>query len=68
MEKTIRTIKGSSIKELRTINSMYAQGKLRVFDNEGEEYRIDVHELLTLLKKTDLKAEMKRTFSHLTLA
>ena len=64
-EKTI--VNGSRLARAFTINSMYADGKIGLKDDQGTEYRIDVSEILTLLKQRTFTATPKRKYQHLTL-
>lgn len=52
------------IDQLQTIDSMYGTGKLNVYI-KGEMYRIEVDELLKMLKDVPLEAVKKRKYSYL---
>ena len=61
-------IAGSSMVEAYTINSMYANGKIELLCRvDGLTYRIDVSELLKLIKREKFQANKKAKYYHLTL-
>lgn len=57
---------GKSIENLYTINSMYADGNIRVVDKDKNEYRLSVQKLLPFVRQMEFEVEKKRTLTHLT--
>jgi hypothetical protein len=47
---------------------MYANGKIEVFDDEGNEYRLPVETVLQMVNEFQFKVEKKRKYNHLTEA
>ncbi len=60
-------IKGKDLTRAYTLNTMYADNKVQVEDENGTEYRIDVSEILKMMKRRKFTAEKKRKYYHLTL-
>jgi hypothetical protein len=58
-------LKGSEIKEIRTINSTYADGKVEVYDKDGNYYRMPVEAILEIVQKYNFKMEKKKIYTHL---
>lgn len=54
------------IEQIQTIDSMYGTGKLNVYI-KGEQYRVEVTELLKMLKYLPLETVMKRKYKYLTI-
>ncbi len=65
--KETKSIGGHRLVQARTINSMYADGKIELEDKQGERYRIDVSELLKLIQKKNFTATKKAKYFHLTI-
>lgn len=61
-------IHGNTITRAYTLNTMYADGKIEVEDQEGTRYRVSVDEILKLINKEIWRADKKRTYYHLTLS
>lgn len=69
MVKETKEVSGAYISKARTINSMYADGKIEVEDKFGNVYRIDVSEVLGLIQNTEkFTATKKAKYFHLTLS
>ena len=60
-----RVINGSEIKEIRTINSMYANGNLEVITKDGDYLRINVDEILKLVKEKSFGLETKKVHTYM---
>lgn len=59
---------GQKLVQAYTLNTMYANNKIELVDEAGEVYRIDVNEILKLLKKVKhFKVDQKRKYNHLSL-
>jgi len=58
-------LKGKDIKDIRTLNTMYADGKLQVQDNDGNFYRLPVEVILKMVKTYEFLIEKKRVYNHL---
>jgi len=67
-KKKEEEITGQSITGFGTVNSMYAQGLIRVAVNGDWSYRINVDELLKVMNdNVKITLEKKRTYKHLTI-
>lgn len=63
-----KIIKGTSVKDLFTLDSMYSNGNLDVMGvNAPMPLRIHRTELLKLMKGHTFRAEPKRTYAYLKL-
>ena len=58
-------IKGNDIDELTTIKSMYAGNNIRVFMNNGSEYRITTDTITKFLRGQLFRLEKKRRYEYL---
>lgn len=67
MDQETQTLQGREIESVYTLNTQYANGKLELTDKEGNVYRIDVLEILKVLRDKSFKCERKRKYYHLTL-
>jgi hypothetical protein len=72
MEKETAVIEGRQIVRLYTLGSKYDSGKFieaEVLNEKGEEetMRIDVNNLLPILKRYKFDANPKRQYRHLTV-
>ncbi len=61
-------IDGQDVTGLFTINSMYANEKLRVTIGKNTECRIDVSEFMKLINGTKFRLTKKRKYLHLEVA
>lgn len=59
---------GKNLKRAYTLNTMYANNKIALVGENGEDFRIDVDEVLKLLKKVKNFVIKKKTkYNHLSL-
>jgi len=67
--KETRPVAGGEIVKAYTINSMYADGKIELHDQNGDVYRMDVSEVLKMIRMKDIifTATKKAKYYHLTL-
>lgn len=65
--KEPRKIKSNEIIGVNTINSMYADHKIELKSKDGEYFRMDVDEVLKLMKGRTFTATKKTKYYHLTL-
>jgi len=61
-------IAGQKIVVIETLNTMYANNQLRVFDDEGNEYRLPVSTIMQMINGFEFTIEKKRTYNHLVEA
>ena len=61
-----KNIEGRKITGVFTINSMYAQGKVGVYIGK-EEARMDVKDILLMMKEQSFAVEQNRKYKHLSL-
>ena len=61
-------ISGKIFQRATTINSIYAHGKIELYDGDDTVYRIDVSELLTLIQEQKWNLIKKTKYQHLVRA
>lgn len=58
-------LQGTKITKIMTINSMYADNNVCVFDDEGNEYKMPTSTILQMVNEYQFKIEQKRKYKHL---
>ena len=62
-----KTIKGKSLKQIYTLNTMYANNCVEIIGRGNKTYRINVDEFLKLVEDIEFDVETKRKYDHLTI-
>jgi len=61
----MNNIKGEKIMHLDTIGSRYANGYIRAFDKDNNEYRVHIRTLIQMFDRFKFQVKMKRVYPHL---